>query len=231
MKRRTVRRWLGEGLLLAALAALAFAHGQTERAVAAAATLLQDGRPQDALRRLGRVAEHDAIGAYVRGSAHLALGAPAQALDPLALAAAAGGPELGRRAWHNLSVAHLLLAGDGRGEDGRHHARAAAAAAMESLRLDPGSPGTRWNLALAWRILDEDEGEGGRAGGDGMAEGRGPEVPSPVSDASAAGMTPAEAARVLDALRSAEGSGAVRGIVGGQEGGATSSPSRRGPPW
>lgn len=229
MKRRTVRRWLGEGLLLAALAALAFAHGQTERAVAAAATLLQDGRPQEALRRMGRVAEHDAIGAYVRGSAHLALGAPAQALDPLAVAAASGEPELGRRAWHNLSVAHLLLAGDGRGDDGRQHARAAAAAAMESLRLDPGSPGTRWNLALAWRILDEDD--GGAAAGDGTSAGQGPGGPSPDQGESPAGMTAAEATLVLDALRSAEGSAAVRGIVGGQGGGAMSSPSRRGPPW
>lgn len=229
MRRRTARRWLGEGLLLVALTALATAHGRTERAVAAAAGLLEEGRPEEALRRLGGVAEHEATAAFISGSAHLTLGAPASALDPLALAAAGGGPELQRRAWHNLSVARLRLAGEGRGEVARVHAREAVVAAIQSLRLGPGYEGTRWNLALAWKILDEEG--GGAAESHGAPSLSGPGSAGPTLDGGAAGMTPEEAARVLDALRSAEGPSAVQGILGARGDGASGSPPRRGPPW
>lgn len=229
MTRRSARRWLGEGLVLVALTALAATLGRTGRAVAGAAGLLEEGRPEEALHRVGGVGEHDATAAYVRGSAHLALGEPAAALHPLARAAAGGGPEVQRRAWHNLSVAHLRLAGEGRGEVARVHAREAAAAAIESLRLDPGYAGTRWNLALAWRFLDEEGGFAAESHG-------GPTVSGPgragsTLDGDAARMTPVEAARILDALRSAEGPTAVQGLLGGRGGGPSGSPPRRGPPW
>jgi hypothetical protein len=229
MRARSARRWIGEGLLLVALTALATAHGRTERAVAAAAGLLDEGRPEEALRRLGGAGEHDATAAYILGSAHLALGGPADALEPLALAVAGGGPELQRRAWHNLSVARLRLAGEESGEVARVHAREAVVAAIQSLRLNPGHEGTRWNLALAWKILDE-EGPGA-AESHGTPSISGPGGAGPTLDGDAAGMTPEEAARVLDALRSAEGPNAVQGLLGGRGGGVPGSPPRRGPPW
>lgn len=233
--RRSPGRWLAQGAALAALAAAVVAGGRPEERVARAARLLDEGRAQEALVGLEGAGEGDARVQYLRGTAHLALGSWAAGVDPLAAAAAAAAdPELRRRAWHNLSVARLRLALDAEGPAAAAHAGAAAGAAMEALRLGPGSPGARWNLALAWRLLEgathraaavdgrpaEDGGPGGEAG-----VGERPGAPA------SAGMSPGQAERLLDALRSAEGARAVAGLVEGRAGAGRAGAPERGPPW
>jgi hypothetical protein len=195
-------------------AVVALSRGDAEKAV----SLLEPMNPEGS-------------GAFVLGTALLQAGRAEQAIEPLTRAlAGARGPEERRRALHNLSVAQLHLAAQGRGAR-EVHARAAAAAASDALRLLPGDAGTRWNLALAQRLMaagmnrQEPAGRDGSVAvsvGGGAARGSvGGGLPS---------LSPEEATSILDALRSEEGPSVARGAskLFGYD---PTSPVRRGPPW
>lgn len=163
----------------------------------------------------------DEAAAYRLGGSLLVRGDDAGAVDAFAAATSGRNPEIRRRAWHNLAVAHLRLAATESGEARATHARGAASAAVEALRLGPWNEGARRNLALALGML------GGEVPVTTPAVSVGTQGPTQGGSS----LTPEEAGRVLDALRSGEGERAVTGIVSGAGGPVGNDTRRRGPPW
>jgi len=85
----------------------------------------------------------------------------------LALAATVADSALRANALYNRGLWHLLRARDGRTADSvRAHASISAAASKDALRLDPGRVDARWNLAVAQRMLDSVNAQGGPSGSD-----------------------------------------------------------------
>ncbi len=101
---------------------------------------------------------------YNFGTALLGLGSPSAA-QALERAASTAHPDLRAHALYNLGRWHLLRARDANVPDS---VRASASRSVEAnksvLRLEPGRPDARWNLALAHRMLDSINAESGRAG-------------------------------------------------------------------
>lgn len=189
---------------------------------------LRGGDAPAAVDLLERIAVPDASVALVLGTALVEAGRADQARGALAEAVArSGDPEVRRRALVNLSVANLRLAARAAG-GGEVHARAAAVAAADALRLRPGDADARWNLALALRLLSNgaprgtplsrDDG-GVRLDMTGANDGGGGKP-----------LAPEEARRILDALRSEEGTSVARGAADLVSRSVPSS-QRRGPPW
>ncbi|MEQ1856338.1 MAG: hypothetical protein ABL963_07705 [Longimicrobiales bacterium] len=99
--------------------------------------------------------------AYNYGTALLDLGSP-RAEAELAVAAADADSTLRVRALYNLGRWHLLHARDSRSADSvRVHAGLSVSANKDALRIEPGRVDARWNLALAQRMLDSVNAEGG----------------------------------------------------------------------
>jgi hypothetical protein len=74
-------------------------------------------------------------------------------------------PTLRARASYNLGLWHLRRARDVVASDSvRAYALASADANKAALRLEPGRPDARWNLALALRMLDSINADDGRSG-------------------------------------------------------------------
>ena len=223
--------WGWVALASAATALGAAAATADARALARGIRALERGDPEAAVEALeGRDGERN--GALVLGTALLEAGRPAEAVQALSRAVAvAASPEARRRGLHNLSVAHLHVAAAALG--GRDvHARAAAAAAMDALRMAPWDATTRWNLAVALRMVEGDGARGEptqrRDGGLPLRTGQGGGEATDGSPTTP--MTPEEARRILDALRSAEGPGVAEGaarLFGGRNRDSTG----RGPPW
>jgi hypothetical protein len=83
----------------------------------------------------------------------------------LARVATSADSSLRVRALYNRGLWHLLRARDSRMIDSvRAHADISVAANKDALRLEPGRVDARWNLALAQRMLDSVNSEGGPAG-------------------------------------------------------------------
>ncbi len=104
--------------------------------------------------------------AYNFGTSLLDLGSPWAEAE---LAGAAADPDstLSVRARYNLGRWHLLRARESRAADSvRVHASMSVAANKEALRLEPGRSDARWNLALAQRMLDSVNAEGGASSGE-----------------------------------------------------------------
>jgi hypothetical protein len=110
---------------------------------------------------------------YNLGTTLLVLGSPA-AEPELARASRADDADLRGRALYNLGAWNLDRALDAAAPDSvREYAASAVEANKEALRLRPGRPDARWNLALAQRMLDSIDSADGRAGTesvDGSAE-------------------------------------------------------------
>jgi hypothetical protein len=101
---------------------------------------------------------------YNFGTTLLELGSPA-APSELGRATASDEETLRARAFYNLGLWHLRRARDLVASDSvRAHAVASADANKAVLRLEPGQPEARWNLALAQRLLDSVNADDGRAG-------------------------------------------------------------------
>jgi hypothetical protein len=101
---------------------------------------------------------------YNFGTTLLDLGSPA-APSELRRATESEDEALRARAFYNLGLWHLRRAADRVAADSvRSHALASADANKEVLRLEPGQPDARWNLALAQRLLDSINADDGRAG-------------------------------------------------------------------
>jgi hypothetical protein len=85
----------------------------------------------------------------------------------LARAATARDSTLRAHALYNRGLWHLLRARDGRLVDSvRAHASISVSASKDALRLDPGRADARWNLAVAQRMLDSVNAQGGPSGSD-----------------------------------------------------------------
>ena len=74
-------------------------------------------------------------------------------------------PDVRVRSLYNLALWNLRKATETEAVDSAHvFAMASVEAGKEALRLSPGRPDARWNLALAQRMLDSIESVDGRAG-------------------------------------------------------------------
>jgi hypothetical protein len=137
------------------------------RSMERANRLHRAGALVDAARAYGdhAGANTDAIGLrYNFGTTLLDLGSPAAPRE-LERAIASDDDALRARAFYNLGLWHLREAGNRVSSDSvRSHALASADANKEVLRLEPGQPDARWNLALAQRMLDSINADDGRAG-------------------------------------------------------------------
>lgn len=101
---------------------------------------------------------------YNLGTALLALGSDG-AEPELARATVGEDVELRRQALYNLGVWSLGRAlAAAQPDSARAHAGRAVDLNKDVLRLAPGHPGARWNLALAERLLDSLESADGRPG-------------------------------------------------------------------
>ncbi|HSW28463.1 MAG TPA: hypothetical protein VLH75_03120 [Longimicrobiales bacterium] len=208
-------------------------------AVAFPVVLVAGARVDSALGDPGRAA-------YAEGLRWLAQEDPRAAAAAFQEATASADPEFVRRAWHNLALAHLEASAGAEPEPRTEHARSAVAAAMEAIRLGTRTPGVRRNLALALRIAGESgdqvgppdagrtDGTDERVGADGEGAERAPRAPvggEPAGSAGPARMSASEAGRILDALRSGEGTRAAAGILAGPGAAHSEATKRRGPPW
>jgi hypothetical protein len=170
--------------------------------------------------------------AYQRGVGLIERGALREAADAFSLASRSDDPEVRWRAFHNLAVARLRLADTADSRARTAEARAAASAAMEALRLWPYSAAARRNLALALTLLGESGRPSSATGADtGVVSATGATGPGGQTGRETAALTPEEAVRILDALRSVEGGSAVAGILAGASGSSRETSGRRGPPW
>jgi hypothetical protein len=101
---------------------------------------------------------------YNFGTTLLDLGSPA-APGELARASASDSEVLRGNALYNIGLWSLRRARDVVAPDSiRAYAQASADANKAALRLQPGRPDARWNLALAQRMIDSLNAEDGRAG-------------------------------------------------------------------
>jgi hypothetical protein len=90
-----------------------------------------------------------------------------RAESELARAVTAPDTSLRADALYNRGLWHLLRARDSRAEDSvRVHAGISVSSSKDALRLDPGRVDARWNLAVAQRMLDSVNTEGGPSGSD-----------------------------------------------------------------
>jgi hypothetical protein len=156
-------------VLLAALgvAGLALALGLERSSVERANRLHRAGAPAPAATTYREHVARDAANEDLRYNLGTSL---------LVLAAAAAEPELTRatlgsddairaNAHYNLGVWGLARALDARSPDSvRAHAARSVESNKEALRLEPGRPDARWNLAIATRMLDSIDGADGRPG-------------------------------------------------------------------
>jgi hypothetical protein len=172
MKAERARRMGTWGAALTCAVGLAIA-ATVERASEERANRLQrGGASAEAARSYGeRVARErtraDTVPvrlAYNFGTALLGVGSPV-ADAHLAAAASAADPMVRVRALYNLGLWHLLRARDsGSADSVRAHAGRSVNANKDALRLEPGRADARWNLALAQRMLDSLNAQGGPAG-------------------------------------------------------------------
>jgi hypothetical protein len=101
---------------------------------------------------------------YNFGTTLLDLGSPAAPRE-LARASASQNEELRGDALYNLGLWNLRRARGMRASDSiRAYALASADANKAALRLEPGRPDARWNLALAQRMIDSINADDGRSG-------------------------------------------------------------------
>lgn len=140
-----------------ALAGLLGAWSAERRSVERANRLQREGRTQEAVALYeARTAASptDPELRYNLGTALAALDSPAAEVE-LGRASPGGSPELRHRAQYNLGVVQLRKALESSEPDS---VRTAAAGAVEAnraaLRLRPGDPDAKWNLAMATRLLD-----------------------------------------------------------------------------
>jgi len=209
-----------------------------EQRVRNAASALRDGRPEQALSILGASGPEDIPETrYLRGTALLDLGRNSRAVRELTGATAGNAePELLRRALHNLALAHLRIAARAPDPERGVEARAAVVAARTALGLDACADGTRWNLALAERLVPPAEGRSPPARDDGGHRlDRGPPGTEAsaglhASDSSDGPLSRAEAIRLLDALRSSEGPSIAEEALR-HLGSSWLTPKGGGPPW
>ncbi|MDH5588707.1 MAG: hypothetical protein OEZ65_01305 [Gemmatimonadota bacterium] len=144
---------------------------------------------------------------YLQGTLRLAEGEwDAAATEFVAVLSAPVGPESRRRAYHNLALARLRQAVAADPASGPALARASVEAGREALRLRPGHLPTQWNLALAGalhrdRAPPSGDGAGVSLGSESRGVGGGREP-----------LSRDEANRILDALRSGEGSTLSRSL-------------------
>lgn len=141
--------------------------------------------------------------------------------------ARADDPEILRRALHNLALANLRDAATRDAGRRRLKARASVAAGREALRLDSRIRGTRWNLALAQRLLRDEGWESPGSGGD---EGAISLASGAVGAAGTEPMSPEEATRLLDAFRSGDVESLSASLTHALEA-TTGGRTNRGPPW
>lgn len=129
--------------------------------------LYRSSEVSEAARLYGARTRADSVSArlhYNFGTALLGLGSPA-ASQELERAAATAAPEVRAQALYNLGRWHLMRARDADASDSvRAYADLSVDANKSVLRLEPGRPDARWNLALALRMLDSINAESGRAG-------------------------------------------------------------------
>ncbi|MGE0160224.1 MAG: hypothetical protein AB7T31_12510 [Gemmatimonadales bacterium] len=137
------------------------------RSVERANRLYRGGEPAEAARTYADRAGNDTSALallYNLGTSLLDLGSPAAAPE-LRRAGASEDPTLRARAFYNLGLWNLRRARDAAPVDSvRAYALASADANRAVLRLEPGRPDARWNLALAMRMLDSINADDGRSG-------------------------------------------------------------------
>lgn len=145
------------GLALLAFAGLGFGWSVERGSLERANRLQRDGRVEeavDAYQARTRTTPSDPELRYNLGTALAALDSVAAEIE-LARATPGGGPEIRARANYNIGVVRL---GDALEAGEPDSVRADAAAAVEAnraaLRLRPGDPDAKWNLAMAVRLLD-----------------------------------------------------------------------------
>lgn len=155
------------GTILICLGGVAIA-GSIERGSEERANRLhRTGDFPGAARLYGDRARADAVPTRIRynlGTTLIDLGSPAAAGE-LERAVAGSDSDLRVRALYNLGRLHLVRARDATASDSaRAYASRSVDANKRALRLEPGRPDARWNLALAQRMLDSMNAESGRAG-------------------------------------------------------------------
>jgi tetratricopeptide (TPR) repeat protein len=197
---------------LRALAALALAV-VLAASVQAGNRAFEAGRYEDAVAEYRRALERGDDGPLVHynlGTALLRLGRHAEAREQLARAASGDAePGLLQHAHYNAGNADLEPAF--RMEPSPERADALRRAILryrQALLLDPADADAKWNLELAQRLLarqgggggggEDDPRQGGGGGGGDRDDPASPE-PAPGADGGGAGMSPAEAERVLRA--------------------------------
>lgn len=148
------------GLALPTLAGLAFAWSVERGSLERANRLQRDGRIDEAVdlyEARTQVRPSDSELRYNLGTALAALDSAAAEVE-LARATSGGSPELRARAQYNIGVVRLQDALEaGEPDSVRADAAAAVEANRGALRLRPGDPDAKWNLAMAVRLLDSIE--------------------------------------------------------------------------
>jgi len=138
-----------------------------QRSVEHANRLFRRGELAAAARAYGERAGSDTTALVLRynfGTALLDLESPAAPRE-LARASASGDESLRAHALYNIGLWHLRRARNVVAADSiRAYAQLSAAANKAALRLEPGRPDARWNLALAQRMIDSINADDGRAG-------------------------------------------------------------------
>lgn len=144
-------------LTAAALAGLVGAWSAERGSMERANRLQREGRAEDAValyQARAAVSPSDPELRYNLGTALAALDSPTAEIE-LGRASPGGTAEIRHRAEYNLGVVRLEKALEGSDPDS---VRTAAAGAVEAnraaLRLRPGDPDAKWNLAMATRLLD-----------------------------------------------------------------------------
>lgn len=160
MTTRRRHRLVRAGLALLAAVGLAFAWSVERGSLERANRLQRDGEVEEAVelyQARTRSRPSDPELRYNLGTALAALDSAAAELE-LRRATPGGSREIRARARYNIGVVRLRGALEA---DQPDSVRADAAAAVEAnrtaLRLRPGDPDAKWNLAMAVRLLDSIE--------------------------------------------------------------------------
>jgi tetratricopeptide (TPR) repeat protein len=187
------RRVLVRGCLaVAAVAGLASGWSAERSSLERANRLERAGRVDEAVdlyEARTRATPSDPELRYNLGTALVALDSAAAEIE-LARATPGGSRELRARARYNIGVVRLNDALEAAEPDSvLAHAAAAVEANRAALRLRPGDPDTKWNLAMAARLLDSIysfQRRSGRALDEGAVEAdvvtRSVNVPDPAED-------------------------------------------------
>lgn len=179
-------------LTLLAAAGLAFGWSAERGSLERANRLQRAGRVDDAVdlyETRTRTKPSDPALRYNLGTALAALDSEAAETE-LVRATPGGSPELRARANYNIGVVRLRDALEaGEPDSVRADAAAAVDANRAALRLRPGDPDAKWNLAMAVRLLDSIDSfqrRSGREIQDGAVEAdvvtRSVNVPDPAED-------------------------------------------------